>query len=288
MGSLQSTISPEQVAMGSGVVVTAAVGYLFYAANPPATESENSSKPETSASAASKKGKKKKTSKNTAAASPSTRAGDVTPPMLQASSNLFSTSKLDTALSEVESKASKNKKKNKSKAKSEASGEKSAQESALDTDDGGFQSEPTPGPSTPAAEDSSSETSAKDKKKKKKKVQVKSPLSQSVTSPSADAAPSPNTPPPASTFKSDIGSPWTRVESKRGKPKPAVTQGTGAVESSSHDDAPEGGSDAGVTTSVTDEDQEEADLSAAEKPRDNVRTLAEKMLPKPRKTGVAE
>ena len=79
---------------------------------------------------------------------------------------------------------------------------------------------------------------------------------------------------------------WTRVESKRKqKSQPADSKG-----------GPQDASDAGITTSVTGnsspptEDEvgprPEPDVSSG--PKENRRTLAEKLIPKPRKTGVEE
>ena len=78
---------------------------------------------------------------------------------------------------------------------------------------------------------------------------------------------------------------WTRVESRR-KTKPQPTDSKSGPQ--------DGTSDAGITTSVTgnsspateDEAGHQPDASSASE--ENRRTLAEKMIPKPRKTGVEE
>ena len=78
---------------------------------------------------------------------------------------------------------------------------------------------------------------------------------------------------------------WTRVESRR-KPKSQPAKG-----------APQDGtSDAGITTSVTGNSSAPTDDEAGPAPepntasasKENRRTLAEKLIPKPRKTGVEE
>ena len=78
---------------------------------------------------------------------------------------------------------------------------------------------------------------------------------------------------------------WTRVESRR-KPKSQPTKGV----------PQDGTSDAGITTSVTGNSSAPTDDEAGPTPesntasasKENRRTLAEKLIPKPRKTGVEE
>jgi len=78
---------------------------------------------------------------------------------------------------------------------------------------------------------------------------------------------------------------WTRVESRR-KPKSQPTKGA----------TQDGTSDAGITTSVTGNSSAPTDDEAGPPPesntasasKENRRTLAEKLIPKPRKTGVEE
>ena len=80
---------------------------------------------------------------------------------------------------------------------------------------------------------------------------------------------------------------WTRVESRR-KPKSQPTDSKSGPQ--------DGTSDAGITTSVTgnsspvteDEAGPTPQLDASSASKENRRTLAEKLIPKPRKTGVEE
>ena len=76
--------------------------------------------------------------------------------------------------------------------------------------------------------------------------------------------------------------PWTRVESRKRTQGSSVNQGEQIV------------SDAGITTSVTEtssvatERTDDEEDTNAVTPSENRKTFAEKMLPKPRKTGVEE
>lgn len=78
---------------------------------------------------------------------------------------------------------------------------------------------------------------------------------------------------------------WTRVESKR-KPKSQPSDSKGQPQDTV--------SDAGITTSVTGNSSPDDDAGPVTQPesssvsKDNRRTLAEKLTPKPRKTGVEE
>ena len=80
---------------------------------------------------------------------------------------------------------------------------------------------------------------------------------------------------------------WTRVESRR-KPKPQPTDSKSGPQDAT--------SDAGITTSVTGNSSPPTEDEAGSGPqpdpasasKDNQRTLAKKMIPKPRKTGVEE
>jgi len=78
---------------------------------------------------------------------------------------------------------------------------------------------------------------------------------------------------------------WTRVESRR-KPKPQPTDSKNGPQDAT--------SDAGITTSVTGNSSPATDDEAGPQPdpssasEENRRTLAEKLVPKPRKTGVEE
>lgn len=158
---------------------------------------------------------------------------------------------------------------------------------------------PTPTPETSA----SAEPTSKSKKKKKAKktgtsasgagsgsrITPSEPQSDSsATAPESNAkptkkkSPAPKPAASSSTLLDDEG-PWTRVESR----KRNVTQN--APEGSSSSAPHRAESDAGVT-SITGTSSSVADEAEAETshPEENRRTLAEKLLPKPRKTGVEE
>ncbi|KAI0333939.1 hypothetical protein GY45DRAFT_1319197 [Cubamyces sp. BRFM 1775] len=164
--------------------------------------------------------------------------------------------------------------------------------------------------SEPADQPQSGASTAKAAKKKKKAKKASSPVPQDAQSESSATAPESSTarkprksatPKPAPPAE-DEG--WTKVGTK--KKATTTTQRTGdgqGAASSSAADRPQppeiSTSDAGITTSVTTgnsspvtertEDEAAAHSSLlAESPSENRRTLAEKLLPKPRKTGVED
>ena len=137
-------------------------------------------------------------------------------------------------------------------------------------------------------------TKPKSKKKKGKKAANASGGNASRTddaqSESSATAPETGTPVPRTKRKSppvhDADGPWTRVESRK---KPAQAQQTPGGTVPATEQTP---SDAGITTSVTGtseptEDEQELDAPPERAP-ENRRTLAERLLPKPRKTKVDE
>ncbi|KAG5219593.1 Zinc-finger double-stranded RNA-binding [Salix suchowensis] len=135
---------------------------------------------------------------------------------------------------------------------------------------------------------------------------------QPAAAPSSSASQSrqPSRPHKQSKTSIDTDGSWTRVETRRGKRRHAPANVNTSIPAGdpstsftlSHSMVDPTTSDAGVTTSVTtgnsspvaerateeDEDEGEPFLAsiAREKPQENRRTLAEKLLPKPRKTGV--
>ncbi|KAI0761849.1 hypothetical protein BD413DRAFT_588059 [Trametes elegans] len=153
----------------------------------------------------------------------------------------------------------------------------------------------------PAEEPAARAGAAKPKKKKKAKkagsaVPQDAQSESSATAPESSTARKPRksaTPKPAPV--DDEG--WTKVEAK--KKSLQASQGPGAqVASSSAPERPQeiSTSDAGIATSVTGnsspvtertEDESQSQL-ADSSVSDNKRTLAEKLLPKPRKTGVED
>ncbi|KAH9893294.1 hypothetical protein C8Q73DRAFT_791165 [Cubamyces lactineus] len=165
--------------------------------------------------------------------------------------------------------------------------------------------------SEPADQPQSGASAAKAAKKKKKTKKASSPVPQDAQSESSATAPESSTarkprksatPKPAAAA---VEEGWTKVETKK---KTATTQRTGdgqGAASSSAPDRPQppeiSTSDAGITTSVTtgnsspvtERTEDEAAHSSllaessAATP-ENRRTLAEKLLPKPRKTGVED
>ena len=135
---------------------------------------------------------------------------------------------------------------------------------------------------------------AKPKKKKAKKTTHSgaspAPRADDAQSESSATAPESSTPVPRPKRKSppvlDNDGPWTRVESRK---KPARAQEATTSTSLSVEQVT---SDPGITTSVTGtseptEDEQEAE-GASEREPENRRTLAERLLPKPRKTKVEE
>ena len=155
---------------------------------------------------------------------------------------------------------------------------------------GGFVDEPQQQASEMAI---SSTTASKSKKKKKAKKNAgnTSGVPLDAQSDSSATAPESSTPvprPPAkrkSTPVLDADGPWTRVESRK-RPTPQQQPAPGSS------GAPEpAASDAGITTSVTGTSSpvtERTEDEQALATEENRRTLAERLLPKPRKTHVEE
>ncbi|KAG8933680.1 hypothetical protein FRC03_011326 [Tulasnella sp. 419] len=206
MGGLQSTLSPEQIALGGGVAVTVAIGTLFYNAGPPNPSPATQGAAETASSKKKAKKQKSKTQAPSEATHSKANEQDKTPPGSLATS-LTENLPPQPGLGDAPDVAppSKNKKKKRSKA--------------------------TPTASTLLGTEADNHT-------------------QSLR---------------ASTL---LDSSWTRVPSRK-------KQGKHPVDMS----LTEASSDAGATTSVTEED-------AASSVPDVPQTLAEKLLPKPPKTEV--
>ncbi|KAI9062623.1 hypothetical protein FKP32DRAFT_1593288 [Trametes sanguinea] len=160
-----------------------------------------------------------------------------------------------------------------------------------------------------AAEVSATGGSAKSGKKKKKGKKASSPVPQDAQSDSSATAPESSTAPARKQRKSTTPKPtaaatadddgWTKVQTKK-KVQPKAQTAQGDVANSSAPDRPLeiSTSDAGITTSVTANsspvtertEDESHSLLADSRPSvpENRRTLAEKLLPKPRKTGVED
>ncbi|KAI0369822.1 hypothetical protein BV20DRAFT_967507 [Pilatotrama ljubarskyi] len=143
---------------------------------------------------------------------------------------------------------------------------------------------------------------AKSKKKKKSK-KASTPIPQDAQSESSATAPESASvarkPRKSATPKPQAGDEegWTKVETKKKAPQPAPGAGSQAGSTSAPERPPEiSTSDAGITTSVTGNsspvtertEDESHGLLADSRTSDNKRTLAEKLLPKPRKTGVED
>ena len=156
---------------------------------------------------------------------------------------------------------------------------------------GGFESAPA---DTESFELPTAKAKAKKKKGKKAATPAASATQRAVPadaqSESSATAPESSTPVPRPKRKSppvlDNDGPWTRVESRK---KPARAQEATTSTSLSVEQVT---SDTGITTSVTGtseptEDEQEAE-GASEREPENRRTLAERLLPKPRKTKVEE
>ncbi|KAI0358338.1 hypothetical protein OH77DRAFT_1397778 [Trametes cingulata] len=158
-----------------------------------------------------------------------------------------------------------------------------------------------PGDFDPPSEPAEKPGAAKSKKKKKSK-KAGTPIPQDAQSESSATAPESSVarkPRKSATPKPQTGDEegWTKVETKKKASQPAPGTGAPAGSSSAPERPPEvSTSDAGITTSVTGnsspvtertEDESHASLPDS-RTSDNKRTLAEKLLPKPRKTGVED
>ena len=168
---------------------------------------------------------------------------------------------------------------------------------------GGFGGDAT---SSAVEQDTDAGSSVKQKKKKKKgkgkkagtegagssvKVEEKSDASGLAESSSLSRSASSKKPQPQFAESGGVGlddsEAWTRVESRR-KPKSQPTDSKLGLQDVT--------SDAGITTSVTgnsspateDEAGSAPQLGASSTSKESRRTLAEKLIPKPRKTGVEE
>ncbi|KAF7794456.1 hypothetical protein EIP86_005590 [Pleurotus ostreatoroseus] len=142
----------------------------------------------------------------------------------------------------------------------------------------------------------------KSKKKKAKKAANASAAgvarADDAQSESSATAPESSTPVPRTKRKTppvlDADGPWTRVESRKRPPRQAQESAAGATP------AEPVVSDPGITTSVTgsvtgttedereQEQEQEQEMQQPVREPENRRTLAEKLLPKPRKTGVED
>ncbi|KIP01249.1 hypothetical protein PHLGIDRAFT_27046 [Phlebiopsis gigantea 11061_1 CR5-6] len=146
---------------------------------------------------------------------------------------------------------------------------------------GGFETQPQPAEPAPTAQAAAAASKPKKKKKSKKAagggsaVPLDAQSDSSATAPESSSTPVPR---PAAKRKSTPvldDEPWTRVESRRraaAPQQPAV-------------------SDAGITTSVTGTSSPVAERTEDEHALgtdENRRTLAERLLPKPRKTHVED
>ncbi len=155
---------------------------------------------------------------------------------------------------------------------------------------------PTPTPASPPSESADNVAAPKPKKKKKGKkaspVPVDAQSESSATAPESSAVRKPKKAPAKQPALDDNG--WTRVETKKkvkDGSKAATSAGTGAAGQSLEITT----SDAGITTSVTgnsspvtERTEDESSALADSAVSENRRTLAERLLPKARKTGVEE
>ncbi|CDO72084.1 hypothetical protein BN946_scf184962.g27 [Trametes cinnabarina] len=152
-------------------------------------------------------------------------------------------------------------------------------------------------------------TAYKAPKKKKKAKKATSSVPQDAQSESSATAPESSTPaprassatstppkPPSSAPPAPDDAGWTKVETKK-KPLPQNSTHDGQRPADASSTAPAqpldvSTSDAAITTSVTTGNSspvtERTEDESHQGPPDNKRTLAEKLLPKPRKTGVEE
>ncbi|TFK32138.1 hypothetical protein BDQ12DRAFT_692938 [Crucibulum laeve] len=270
MGSSQSYISSE-VAFTAVVLVGAiGLGYHQISQNPKQKGSASSAG---TASAATKKGKKKKAKQSDTLSDSTTPSATVTSKAAEAHVVPFpevipgqfdATATAPEPGHDTPPTKPKKAKKKKGKAATESSAG-GVLSSSVD-----YQSESSVGPSKPS----------KSKRTQSQRSQPQPPPSSNVTKPPKSLQ--------QSTTSIDTDGSWTRVEPRR--------RGASAVEGGGQS-GPSADftttSDAGITTSVTgnsspvaERTEDESSQSNTRDSGENRRTLAEKLLPKPRKTGV--
>ncbi|KAJ8694688.1 hypothetical protein PTI98_007341 [Pleurotus ostreatus] len=301
MGATQSYIPAEAALTTVAVAGAIAFGYVQVKSQPPSSTPANSAGTKAN-SDSTKKGKKKKRSD---APKPADQLEDksgaqssATPAVAAFSEVIpgqFDAGLLEKQQTTTEPLSSKTKKKASKKNK------KGKAKTALDSSVPGIVSRTSDTRSIASSEDSDANLG-----------HSLSRTPQPAAAPSSGASQSRqlSRPHKQSTTSIDTDGSWTRVETRRGKRRHAPDNVNTSIPAGdpsssftlSHSMVDPTTSDAGVTTSVTtgnsspvaerameeDEDEGEPFLAsiAREQPQENRRTLAEKLLPKPRKTGV--
>ncbi|KAG5648414.1 hypothetical protein DXG03_004988 [Asterophora parasitica] len=274
MGASQSIVTPSS-ALTAAVVVAGAlgVGYAQLSASA-ASATVNSSPSESSKSKAKAKGGNKKKDSSQQESTPQVNvvhSPAVLPGGFDAEPSVSEI--LAGEVGVVDSPGTTKKKTKKSKAKKSAQNLSAREVSAL-----------TPAPSEPLApEPVTSVPASKKSKKSKKKASAATllvPASSTSTVPSSPELSLRHS--IISTSGVDTDSSWTRVESRRVRPSVASAGGPAATATATS------ASEAGEDKEEEEEEEEEAqEIPLVPRP-DARRPLAERLLPKPRKTGVAE
>ncbi|KAG9027967.1 hypothetical protein FRB95_007014 [Tulasnella sp. JGI-2019a] len=253
MGSINSTLSSEQVMAATAVAAIVTVSALYN--KPTAPNATGGEGGDSDATAAAKKPRRKK-GKATSSTTKVEDDGSATPPLLAAPAALFDDSK-DQVISTAEDTATKLSNSlqvplaasKSSKKKRKAKSATSTSTPAKSSDD----EEKTPEPQTRPQQGGMASSSSSSKAGKKTAVNKTLMAESFITTPSMDAS-------------------WTRVDPRRS----AATLGKSGSEA-------EASSDAGVTTSGA---GDESSIRSATGGEDERLTLAEKLVAKPVKTEV--
>ncbi|KAL4261651.1 hypothetical protein AB1N83_009393 [Pleurotus pulmonarius] len=288
MGATQSYIPAEAALTTVAVAGAIAFGYVQVKSQPPSSTAADSAGSK-AGSDSTKKSKKKKRSE---APKPGDQVEDksgaqssATPAVVAFSEAIpgqFDAGRLEKQPTTTEPLSSKTKKKASRKNK------KGKAKTALDSSVSGIVSRTSDTRSIASSEDSDANLGHS---------LSRTPQPAAAPSPGASQSRQLSRPHKQSTTSIDTDGSWTRVETRRGKRRHAPENVNTSIPAGDP-------SDAGVTTSVTtgnsspvaerameeDEDEDEGEpflaSIAREPPQENRRTLAEKLLPKPRKTGV--
>jgi hypothetical protein len=268
MGSAQSYVTPE-VALSAALVV-GAVGIGYTQMTHTASSRSSDSAPTTGGASTGKKGKKKKSAEALTLESVSAPAESRLRPAPTVIPGGFDTPTVSTPTPATAEPPPPMPKKSKKKKKGKSSAAPTAATGVTV-------------PDAPSAAGYHSDSSAEHPQPKAKRPQKSSPSSSQHT----------RVPALQSTISIDTDGSWTRVGSAHRKQRAAGAASTS--EGPSGPSADPTTSDAGVTTSLTGNSSPVAERTEDEEPmyssRDGPETrrpLAERLLPKPRKTGVDE
>ncbi|KAG6916726.1 hypothetical protein DXG01_005606 [Tephrocybe rancida] len=271
MGSSQSLLSPETALTVAVVIGAVGIGYTQLGPSGPTSSTPSTAEP------SSKKGKKKK--RGTAASSPEPEPQLPAPPVpaVVAFPKVIPGGFEGTTTPEVEatpdaSKSTKSKKKKKGKLVGSTT---SVQQDSATSSQIQPPQPKSKGKSTPA----SGSTASLDKPAKKEKQTTPTSSPDTSTRPLKKWQ---------SSMSLDTDGSWTRVESRKGKSGPSVDVTT--TSASEADPATGTSSPVAERTDADAEEEGEEHLYTQEgtSTTEQRRPLAERMLPKPRKTGVAD